>query len=442
MSTASAPCRAPLPARSVTRPTRSAGRRPAATATAGVLLLASCAATGSPGAASAPLVAASGHGSVAGAEELSEPALSLALADRRGTLTLVDLTVGTSAGLPGGGGPVDAMTGDGRFVHPSRTVGDRTTVEIIDSGRWTVEHGDHFHHYRSTGRAVGAVTGTGPSTIRSADRRTAIAFPDSGEVIVLAQDDLATGSLGDPATVTRDPHPGLLVLPFAGHLLTTTPDRAGAAGTVEILDRQGQPTGAGTPCPQASDATTTRVGAVVACADGAVLVTATDDAPAATKIPYPPGVAPAARSLDGRSGRPVVAGATDPATDPAGGSRPSRVRHLDTRARQWAFRPTDIPLVAVSAVGDNAGLTVAVDDAGRIRVFDADGTDVGTSAPLLASSTAGPATRERIGLMVDANRAYVSGPAEGVILEVDYRDGARIARTFDGADPQFFEQVG
>ena len=73
-------------------------------------------------------------------------------------------------------------------------------------------------------------------------------------------------------------------------------------------------------------------------AGGAVLVTATDDAPAATKIPYPPGVAPAARSLDGRSGRPVVAGATDPATDPAGGSGPSGFWQLDTRARViWAL---------------------------------------------------------------------------------------------------------
>ena len=51
-------------------------------------------------------------------------------------------------------------------------------------------------------------------------------------------------------------------------------------------------------------------------------------------------------------------------------------------------------------------------------------------------------TRSQIQLVVDANRAYVSGPAEGIVLEVDYRDGARIARTFDGLDPRFLQQVG
>jgi hypothetical protein len=327
------------------------------------------------------------------------------------------------------------MAGDGRFVYPARTTGDRATVEIVDSGRWTVEHGDHFHYYRSTARAIGTVTGTGPPTIHTGDRRTAIAFPAGGEVVILTDDALAAGTLGESRTLTRRAHPGMLVLPVTGHLLLTTPDHTGTAGNVETVDEQGQPVGGtGTPCPQASDATTTRVGGVVACADGAVLVTVADGVPTAEKIPYPAGVAPAARSLDGRAGRPVVAGLS--AAGPAG------FWQLDTRARQWAFRPTDVPLVAVSAVGDSAGLTVAVDDAGRVRVFGPDGADLGTSAPVLAGSAADPAARERIRLIVDANRAYVSGPAEGVVLEVDYRDGARIARTFDELDPQSLEQVG
>jgi hypothetical protein len=75
-------------------------------------------------------------------------------------------------------------------------------------------------------------------------------------------------------------------------------------------------------------------------------------------------------------------------------------------------------------------------------VYGPDGADLGPIAPVLAGSAAAPAARERIRLIVDANRAYVSGPAEGVVLEVDYRDGARIARTFDELDPQSLEQVG
>ena len=89
-----------------------------------------------------------------------------------------------------------------------------------------------------------------------------------------------------------------------------------------------------------------------------------------------------------------------------------------------------------------AGLLVAVDATGRIRAFGPDGADLGTSEPLLAASVADPATRSQIQLVADANRAYVSGPAEDIVLEVDYRDGARIARTFNGLDPRFLQQVG
>lgn len=405
-----------------------------------VLLLTSCAAPATgPATASPTDIATTTHGYVEGAEELSEPELSLALAGRQGALTLVDLLDGTGSALPGASGPIDALTGDGRFVYPSRADADRVVVGIVDSGRWTVEHGDHFHYYRATARAVGTVTGTGPPAIRHGDRRTAISFPASGEVVLLNQDDLAAGSLGDAPTVARRPHPGLLALPFAGHLLVTTPDQFGVVAGIDILDDRGDTVaGSGTPCRHASDAITTRVGAVLACADGAVLVTAAAGTLTTEQIPYPAGIAPAARSLTGRAGRPVVAGVTDPVA----GAGPAGYWQLDTRRREWTFRPTDIPLLVVSAVGDSAGLLVAVDTAGRIRVFGPDGGDLGTSEPLLAGSVADPFARDRVRLIVDANRAYVSGPVEGVVLEVDYRDGARIARTFDGLDPQFFEQVG
>lgn len=411
-----------------------------AAVTLSTLLVTSCATVGTgPAAASSSEVATTTHGHVAGATELAEPRLGLVLAGRSGTLTLFDLLDGTGPVLPGATEVVESMAGDGRFVFPSRATGDRTTVEIVDSARWTVEHGDHFHYYRAGERVVGTITGTGPPAVHPGDRRVAITFPADGRVLVLAVDDLAAGTPGDPVVVNRNPHPGMFAVPFAGYLLVTTPDPAGMPAAVELLDGHGRPVeGSGTACPNASDAATTRVGAVIACADGAVLVTAGAGGPTAEKIGYPAGIAPAARSLDGRAGRPVLAGATDPSA----GAGPTGFWQLDTRRREWTFRSTDVPLVAVSAVGDDAGLTVAVDSNGRIRVFGPDGADRGTSAPLLAGSTAGGADRDRLRLLVDANRAYVSGPAEGVVLEVDYRDGARIARTFDGLDPEFLERVG
>jgi hypothetical protein len=46
--------------------------------------------------------------------------------------------------------------------------------------------------------------------------------------------------------------------------------------------------------------------------------------------------------------------------------------------------------------------------------------------PLLAAPVGPGATIE-----VDTSRAYVNDPATGVIHEIDYGDGLRVARTFD-----------
>lgn len=308
-----APGRMPSPAARSARCTTAVAATVAATVLA--VLLSGCTAPDRPTAGSSADVVADAsaggptttHGYVEGAEELAEPRLSLVLADSQGTLTLFDLLDTTAGTLPAAGTPVGAMAGDGRFVYPTRSAGSREAVEIVDTGRWTVEHGDHDHYYRAAERVVGTVDGAGRPAVRVGDRRTAIAFPDSGEIVVLTHDELAAGALGTPLRVPWRPHPGLLALPFAGHLLVTAPDETGTASSVQALDDLGQPVAAASaPCPQASDATTTRVGAVVACADGAVLVTAADGTLTLEKIPYPVGIAPG--PLARRADRPTRAG--------------------------------------------------------------------------------------------------------------------------------------
>ncbi len=410
--------------------------RTAAVVTGAALVLTACAATGA-GSSSAPSdTGPSGapHGYVEGAQELTEPQNSLVLADGQGAITLFDLVSETATALPdSGAGKLEELAGDGRLVYPVRADGPRVTVGVIDTGLWTVDHGDHFHYYRADRRVAGTLSGDGTPVIRAADGKTAILFPGSGELFVLTHDDLAADGIGAQPTATIVPHAGMLALPYADHILVTAPAAAGTAGTIQALDEAGHVVpGAGASCPEVSDAVPTRAGAVFACADGALLVTTADGALAFEKLSYPAGVAPAARTLDGRTGRPAVAGA-------AGSSGAWR---LDTRRREWTFLASDQPLVAVSAVGDNDSLTVAVDAAGRIRVFGADGSERATSEPVLAASASDADARRHIRLVVDAQRAYVSGPLEGVVLEIDYRDGARIARTFDAIDPLFVEQVG
>lgn len=391
-----------------------------------VLSLAGCTAAG----ATASTPPGDTHGYVEGAVELSEARLSLIAGGADGLLTQFDLVTGERRALAEAtAGDILGVTGDGRYIFRVVSAGAQSEVEILDSGVWTVEHGDHFHYYAAGPRAIGSVTGSGTPAIRTADRRTAVTFPGDGEVIVLAHDDLDDGSLGEPERVEITSHPGVEVIPYADTLLTTAP---GADGTAARIDAIGSASDAAMTCAGASAPTLTRVGVVFPCATGAVLVTGADGDVTFEEIPYPEQVAPPATALDGRTGRPSVAGV-------AGSSGAWR---LDTRAREWTFLPTAAPVLSVSAVSDDADLTVAVDVTGRVLVMDAAGATVAVSEAVLAESVADPATASQIRLIVDAQRAYVSDPAGNRILEIDYRDGARIARTFDVPAADFLEQVG
>lgn len=412
--------------------------RSACVAAAAIALvsLTGCAASGvSPTPATAPT--GDTHGYVEGAEELTEAQLSLVLGGRDGAVTMLDLVTEEQTALQDAAdADVIGLSGDGRFLFrvarsDAAEYSEETSVDIVDSGVWTVEHGDHFHYYRAEPRTIGAVTGSGPAVVHTADRRTAVTFPESGEVVVLDHDDLGDGVIGDSQRLSITPHTGALALPYGGGILVTSPDAAGVPASVEAIGPDG--ISASAPCAAASSATLTRVGAVFTCATGAVLFTVAGDEVIFEEIASPAGAtAPPATALQGRTGRPAVAGI-------AGDEGAWR---LDSRAREWIFLPTDTPLVAASAVSDDADLTVAVAATGRIIVLDAAGSVLATTEPVLAASTADSATTAQVRLIVDAQRAYVSDPAQNRILEIDYRDGARIARTFSVADATFLEQVG
>lgn len=404
---------------------------PLSAVTIALVVLSGCAA---PTRESAPTPSGDTYGSVEGAVELSEAQLSLVSGSSDGALTVLDLVSEVESEFlqPTESNVVD-VTGDGRFLFRVEQTDAETSVQVVNSGVWTVEHGDHFHYHRTDPRTIGSVTGTGPAVVHTADRRTAITFPESGEVVVLAHDDLEEGSIGTPERMSIKPHTGALALPFGGALLVTAPDEVGSPSTVEVITADGDAPLATTPCADATSATLTRVGAVFTCAIGAVLATVSDGEITLEAIPYPAGVdAPPATSLQGRAGRPSVAGI-------AGAMGAWR---LDTRTREWVFLPRDTPLLTVSAVSDDANLTVAVDSTGRILVFDATGATLAVTEPVLAESVANPLAKSHVRLIVDAQRAYVSDPAQNRVLEIDYRDNARIARTFTVSDATFLEQVG
>ena len=96
--------------------------------------------------------------------------------------------------------------------------------------------------------------------------------------------------------------------------------------------------------------------------------------------------------------------------------------------------------VTAVAVGDDSDRVVAVDDEGTLLVIDGESGEVtGSQAGLIGA----PETASSIHLSVDTSRAYLSTPASAELHEIDYKDGARVARTLElPAAPAFAFETG
>lgn len=401
-------------------------------ASTGVLTLAltSCAGQPAAPASSAPDGAAGdGHGAVSNAEEVAEPQLGLTVIDPAGAVTHLDLLDESVSPLGEVAAPT-AVSTDGRYLF-AETDG---AVEIVDSGVWTWDHIDHFHYYRAAPRLLGGVEGDGQATVAttnlSTTGSTGISFAGSGDAVLLDTEALSKGEITERFRLRREPHDGLVVPVGSFALVTEATDGVGT----EILGytADGEKTGLEEPCVDPAGTITTRVGAVIGCADGALLAHVVDDELQVERIPYPAGTdAIPVRDFDNREGRPTVAGLAG-----EGG-----IWLLDTRDRAWTLLPAPTPLAHVTAVDDEDGTVLALAQDGRVLVLNGtDGSVTSETTPLVAGSLAAGRVPT---LIADQHRAYLSAPTEKRLYEIDYADGARIARTFDTVtEPAFVAETG
>jgi hypothetical protein len=406
--------------------------RPSAAARSAVLLVAllaltACAPSISASDSTAETPAAStgsdAHGiDSAGAAEVAAPARALVVAGEDGAATLLDLETEERTSLAEPRDDLLSIQSDGRLLYLSRGTGAdrRASVEVIDTARWTVPHGDHSHSFRGEPRLLGALEGDGIPRITAGEQRAVLQF--DGELVTLAHEDLGDGLDITPRIGAEVSGP---VIPFAGHLLVPN------AGGIQVADDDGTAVpGDDIPCTGPTDADITRVGAVFSCSEGAVLFTReVGGAVVGESIPSPADTAPT--QLSGRTDRPDLAGVT------ADGAW-----LLDVRQRTWTPLESDVPFVRAAAVGDDDGRTVAIDAEGSIRILGSDGALLARTEPLVTASLADAASRDRVQLIVDGRYAYVSDPAAGAVLELDHRDELRVTRTFTDLDPWFVQLVG
>lgn len=356
-----------------------------------------------------------------GVVEVADAPLALMSIDAQGAVGLLDLATGEQRHA-GSVSPPLALAGDGRYGFVSTADG----LEIIDSGRWTWLHGDHNHYYRGEPRVLGSLSGSGPATVTSGLLSTAgstgVYFTDSGEGVLLDNAALADGDIVERFRVQTEAGAGLVAPLGEGALVTVGPE-------LVYYDATGTATTTTAACTAASGAITTPVGVLVGCAEGAVLGTWRSDGPILEHLPYPDGIAlEAAVEFEGRKGRPTVATLASP----------NGLLLLNTRDRTWQHIETDVALDHVSAAADAEGHVVAVDAAGHVRVYLAPtGEQVAATGPLTTDS-------ERFrSLLLDDRHAYLADPTSGLVFEIDYADGARVARTLETpTSPRFVTEVG
>ncbi len=358
-----------------------------------IILLSGCGGTeqaAGPEKVAGPAADAPPHGYVRGAEETAEPQARLVLADAgTGAVHVLDLITGRATAVARVAS-VEGITGDGRFAYVAHA---GESLRVIDSGGWTVDHGDHLHFYRTTPRDVGTVTGR-----RALSDAAVTAVSGPGGVRLLDRAKLEEGLIAQTATV-----PGTgTALPYNERLLVPV-----GGGAVAIHSRAGAPAGRlDEPCPQPSGAVVTRRGAVFGCADGALLV----GGEGAEKIPHR-GERP--EELSGRPGSTVLAAIAGD----------EGVQVLDVTAKSWKRLETG-PVAAVTATGPQAPVLVLTTD-GVLHSWDPE------SGKKIAKTRLLDRADDRVTIQADPSRAYVNDPAAKAVHEIDYRDGLRRARTFE-----------
>lgn len=293
-------------------------------------------------------------------------------------------------------------------------------VHLIDVGTWALGHGDHGHYYIDDPAQLDALELDGPALPRHGPDRIGVFATGSGEAVVV--DELATLQAREARTsvVELGPSDGGGIVPLPrGFVAAAWPEGGQDGGAVDALALlEGDEVVETHPCPEFASMTPTADGVAVAC-DGLILIGSLDeDDWSVTEVELPDEVGSLAE-ITGDLFQPVVAA-----------SDGSNLVIIDTDAGSLV-ETIELPSDAVSAPHiDDDGVLLIVTDDGVVHQFDTtSGQLVASSQDTVAFETGEGTPRPHV--VGGRDRAYVSSPVDGRILEFATNDDLRLARTFD-----------
>lgn len=359
----------------------------------------------------------------AGSTEVEGPEPRLVIADAdSGRIEVIDVATEESVHTFDGENPASLTTVNNRYVVAT----DDESARLLDPGSWTIDHGDHTHSYTKDPGEIGTVNGDKPVHVIAGDRKVAVFFDGSGTAEVFDFDSLSKGESTVAATIDSEPHHGIAV-PLADHFVVSTGGTEEDLPTgLELRNEAGEVVKAlDGSCPEMHGEAVFSNYFVVACADGVLKV---DSDFTTAKFAYPTADVRAWSLEHGTRGSLVTAPTA------------TGVLVLDTRSGEWTSARTADEALAAGISSD--GKTVfSIQADGTFRVFDAvTGAEL-SSTPVLAAPWKDGDPEPT--MQVAGTRAYVSDPAAATVLEIDYRDSGRLARTFDiGFSPASIGVVG
>ncbi|MDV7241471.1 MULTISPECIES: ABC transporter [Rhodococcus] len=361
----------------------------------------------------------------AGATEVEGPEPRLVVADAlSGRVDVLDLTTADKVHSFQFDHPTVLTTVKDRYAFAVDASGG--TVHVVDAGSWTIDHGDHNHSYTKAPIEIGKLTGERPGAVVIGDDKVATFFDADGraDVIDFAQLRKDSAEVGE-VVPSASAHAGMVIPVADRYLVSRSGTGAGAfaPASFELRNADGRvETVFDVACPAANGHAVFDSYALAACDDGVFLARVTGGQWTAEKIPYPEGIGPSTRptAFRGTDGTPLLAATAGSPTANDG------VLLLDPLTHHWTHVRTPTAALDVNLSGDGHSLFAVLAD-GTFRVFDAASGAETASASVLT----GDKLHESATITVGGNRAYVTDPEAKAVIEIDYRDNARIARRLD-----------